>query len=316
MTAQLRDREFSADEPVKVSICAITFNHQDYIAQCIEGFLDQVSDFRIEVLIHDDASTDGTADIIRDYAARHPTIFRTVLQTVNQYSKGVNPYSAYLIPDAAGKYIAFCDGDDYWCDPHKLATQAAALDAEPDVVLTYGPAQGISEVGDPVPYLGGITHDLSPAALKKAPPINTLTACFRNVFRGTKGSLFTNTATIGDLMVWGMLGYHGGGRYLSNLKPAFYRIRPDGLLSMKTPERQNSMTAVAHMHLAAYHEEQSDPEAATAAFNAMLQHSGSLLHDLPADQIIQHFETQLREMSPRQLFTLWRRSVKNKLLGG
>ena len=86
MTAPLRDREFGKDEPVKVSICAITFNHQDNIVQCLEGFLDQVSDFRIEVLIHDDASTDGTADIIRDYATRYPTIFRTILQTENQYS--------------------------------------------------------------------------------------------------------------------------------------------------------------------------------------------------------------------------------------
>lgn len=299
MTPALRDREFSADEPVKVSICAITFNHEDYIAQCLEGFLDQVCDFRVEILIHDDASTDRTADIIRDYAARYPMIFRTILQTENQYSKGVNPHFAYVMPDARGDYIAFCDGDDFWCDPQKLATQVAVLDSEPDVALTYGTAQGISEEGEPVAYVGGIEHDLSPTELKKAPPINTLTACFRNIFRGTTPSLFIRTATIGDLMVWSMLGYHGGGRYLSNLKPAFYRVHANGLLSMKTRERQHYMTAIAHMHLAAFHEEQSDPEAATAALQLMFQHSQSMVRVLP----------------PKPLFKLWRRAFKNKLLG-
>ncbi|WP_375570120.1 glycosyltransferase [Seohaeicola saemankumensis] len=347
MTTPLRDREFGEDEPVKVSICVITFNHQHYIVQCLEGFLDQVSDFRIEVLIYDDASTDGTADIIRDYAARYPTVFRTILQAENLYSKGVNPYFAYVMPKANGEYIAICDGDDYWCDPHKLETQVAVLDSEPDVALTYGPVQGISEAGDPVAYVGGIEHDLSPADLKNAPSINTMTACFRNIYRGTTPSLFIRTATIGDVMVWSMLGYHGGGRYLTDLKPCFYRVHPNGIHSSKTHERQLWMAAIAHMHLAAFHEEQSDPSAANAAFQSTLYLSGLLLRSLPAEQIlrnfetqlrslpaeqiirnfetqlrslpaeqiIRNFETQLRELPPRRLFKLWRRAVKNKLLG-
>jgi glycosyltransferase involved in cell wall biosynthesis len=102
----LRDMAFGPDDPVKVSICSITFNHAPFIRDCLEGFLDQVRDFRVEVVIHDDASTDGTADILRDYATRYPQVFRMILQTENQWSKGVNPYYAYVFPQARGEYIA------------------------------------------------------------------------------------------------------------------------------------------------------------------------------------------------------------------
>jgi glycosyltransferase involved in cell wall biosynthesis len=134
----LRDTPFSAEDPVRVSICSITFNHAPFIRDCLDGFLDQVCDFRVEIVIHDDASTDGTAEIIKDYAARYPLIIRPILQTENQFSKGVNPYYAYVFPATQGTYIALCDGDDHWKDPDKLAQQVALLDREPEVAVVYG----------------------------------------------------------------------------------------------------------------------------------------------------------------------------------
>lgn len=115
-----RDKTFDDTAPVVVSICTIAYNQHAFIKECLEGFLDQECDFRVEIDIYNDASTDGTSDIINTYAARYPKIIRTIMQDENQYSKGVNPYYAYVFPAARGAYIAIFDGDDYWSDPAKL----------------------------------------------------------------------------------------------------------------------------------------------------------------------------------------------------
>ena len=264
----LRHRSFG-EEPVTVSICCIAFNHGPFIAQTLEGFLDQRCDFRVEVVVYDDASSDDTAAVIADYAARYPTIFRTLLRTENLFSKGVNPYFAYVFPAARGEFIAICDGDDYWQDPAKLAIQMAALRDDPGLALTYGTVQGVDEAGTPLPYAGGVEHDLTPVELKRAPSINTLTAVFRNIFQGKPVPLYIRTATIGDLMVWGMLGHHGAGRFLPGLRPACYRLRAGGLISMQGREQQIMLTAVAQMHLAAWHSDMGDAAAAKDSMRAM-----------------------------------------------
>jgi glycosyltransferase involved in cell wall biosynthesis len=110
-------------QPV-VSICCITYNHQDYIAQAIDGFLMQETDFPFEILIHDDASTDGTIKIIKNYENKYPNIVRTIIQEKNQFSQGVRFINAkFLFPLAKGKYIALCEGDDYWTSPQKISKQ-------------------------------------------------------------------------------------------------------------------------------------------------------------------------------------------------
>lgn len=119
------------DSPL-VSICCITYNHGPYIRDCLEGFVMQQTKFPFEVLIHDDASTDNTADIIREYEAKYPEIVRPIYQTENQYSKGVRINLVYNFPRARGKYIAICEGDDFWCDPHKLQIQFDFMETHPD----------------------------------------------------------------------------------------------------------------------------------------------------------------------------------------
>lgn len=119
-----------------VSISCITYNHAPYIRECLEGFLMQKTNFPFEVLIHDDASTDGTADIIREYQKKYPDIVKPILQTENQYSKGVCSMSAtFNFPRAQGKYIALCEGDDFWNHPLKLQTQFDFMEAHPDYSL-------------------------------------------------------------------------------------------------------------------------------------------------------------------------------------
>jgi glycosyltransferase involved in cell wall biosynthesis len=97
----------------------------------------QKTNFAFEVLIHDDASTDGTADIIREYELKYPNIIKPIYQTENQYQKGVAIGATYLYPRVQGKYIAECEGDDYWTDPYKLQKQVDFMEHHPDCGLCY-----------------------------------------------------------------------------------------------------------------------------------------------------------------------------------
>lgn len=123
-----------------VSICCITFNHELYIEDTLEGFLIQETDFPFEILIHDDASTDHTAEIIREYEARYPRIIKPIYQAKNQYSKGIKVNSVYNFSRAKGGYIALCEGDDYWVSKDKLYTQIMLMKQHPDINISFHPA--------------------------------------------------------------------------------------------------------------------------------------------------------------------------------
>jgi RimJ/RimL family protein N-acetyltransferase/glycosyltransferase involved in cell wall biosynthesis len=119
-----------------VSICCITFNHAPYIAKCLDNLLAQQINFPVEIIVHDDASTDGTADVIRTYEKKYPNRFTVIYQTQNQYSQGkLYVYEDVLFPMTKGKYIAICEGDDYWTDPLKLQKQVDFLESHPDYVM-------------------------------------------------------------------------------------------------------------------------------------------------------------------------------------
>lgn len=119
---------------ILVSICCVTYNHQQFIAQAIDGFLMQKTTFPLEIIICDDASTDGTTEIIKEYEKRYPDLIRGVYQTQNQYSKGLLPYPNFAWPLAKGKYIALCEGDDFWTDEYKLQKQVDFLEVNPDYI--------------------------------------------------------------------------------------------------------------------------------------------------------------------------------------
>lgn len=131
-------------QPV-VSICCITYNHEKYIRDAIEGFLMQETDFPIEIIIHDDASTDSTPDIIREYVDKYPNLFVPIFQTENQYSQGKRIYGTFVLPRARGKYIALCEGDDYWISPHKLQRQVEYMEAHPECQVCFHTAQVVYE---------------------------------------------------------------------------------------------------------------------------------------------------------------------------
>ncbi|MCR5125739.1 MAG: glycosyltransferase [Treponema sp.] len=125
----------NAETPL-VSVICCTYNHEPYIAQTLEGFLIQKTNFPFEVLVNDDASTDGTAKIIKEYEEKYPSIIKPFYHDVNEYSQGIDIFGN-LVKLAKGKYIAICEGDDYWIDENKLQMQVDFLEKNPDYGLCY-----------------------------------------------------------------------------------------------------------------------------------------------------------------------------------
>lgn len=123
-------------DEILVSISCITYNHEPYIADAIESFLMQKTNFKYEILIHDDASTDRTAEIIKKYQKKYPDIIKPIYQTENQYSKGIK-VGILNHERAIGKYIAICEGDDYWTDPHKLQKQVDYMESHSECSMCF-----------------------------------------------------------------------------------------------------------------------------------------------------------------------------------
>ena len=110
-----------------VSIICITYNHEKFIKTALDSFLIQKTSFKYEILVHDDASTDNTAKILKEYETKYPNIIKVIYQKENQCRKGNSPI-AILLEEAKGKYLAFCEGDDYWVDEKKLQKQVEFLE--------------------------------------------------------------------------------------------------------------------------------------------------------------------------------------------
>lgn len=138
-------------DTIQVSVICNTYNHAPYIRDALEGFVMQVTDFKYEVLVHDDASTDGTADIVREYAAKYPDLIKPICQTENQYTQGVKISWKFQFPRVSGKYVAFCEGDDYWTDPYKLQKQYDVMESHPEIDMCAHRVSRINgKTGEPV----------------------------------------------------------------------------------------------------------------------------------------------------------------------
>lgn len=138
-------------QPLMVTIRCCTFNHEPYIRDCLEGFVMQKTNFRFEAIVHDDASTDGTAAIIKEYAEKYPDIIKPIFETENQYSKHDGSLGRIMNEHTHGKYVAYCEGDDYWIDPLKLQKQVDFLETHPDYSMCWTDAYQETN-GEKVPY--------------------------------------------------------------------------------------------------------------------------------------------------------------------
>lgn len=124
-------------EKPTISIACTTFNQEEYIEDCLRGFLLQECDVRYEIVIHDDASTDNTVKIIREYKKRYPRLIRLIEQSENQFSKNVQLPFHNVLKECQGEYTALCEGDDFWIDSKKLKHQHQCALKNPEVNLFF-----------------------------------------------------------------------------------------------------------------------------------------------------------------------------------
>ena len=144
----------------RVSIICLTYNQEKYIEQTLKGFLMQKTNFEYEILINDDASTDTTASIIKRYEKKYPDIIKPVYQTENQYSQGNSITLNILLPLASGKYITWCEGDDYWLDEYKLQKQYDYMEAHPECSLCVHNFKTVTETDELIQHMN-LVHESS-----------------------------------------------------------------------------------------------------------------------------------------------------------
>lgn len=238
-------------QPPLLSIVCPAYNQEAFIAQTLDGFLAQETNFPFEILINDDASTDGTPHIIAQYIERYPGIIRPFYHDANQYQQG-KPCVPTLFKEARGRYIAYCEADDYWTDPRKLQIQVDFLESHPDYSMTYHDAISFDSDGERgIQLQGELRRDASAIELQKARLISTLTVCFRNVFHELPPELLL--APLNDLCWWSLLGAFGKGKFLAQIKPAMYRLHPGGIFSMRSHKRKLHMSLQTCTSLANYY---------------------------------------------------------------
>ena len=229
-----------------VSVFCITYNHVNFIKDAIEGFLMQETTFPVEIFIHDDASTDGTAEIVKEYAEKYPKLFWTVLQTENQWSKGRhNAYFFGLMQKQRGEFIALCEGDDYWISKEKLQKQLDVLEKDNRFSGCCHDVKSNFEGGEDIllfnKYCGlDATQAIELKDILNSNLVATCSSLLRMKHIHSLPHIFSDLA-MGDwpLCIWSAM--HGDFFYDS--KPmGFYRRHAGGVWSSMQSQRQNLET--------------------------------------------------------------------------
>ena len=215
-----------------LSIICNTYNHEDFISQAIDSFLMQKTDFPIEIIIHDDCSTDYTQKIIQDYADKNPGLIKTIFQKENQHSQGIKPRK-FTLPHCQGKYIALCEGDDYWTDSNKLQKQVDFLEKNTDYSICFHNAKVLKNGILVDNFLKTIvTETTTILDLAKDNYIYTASAVLRNYFSQGLPEYF-NSSPAGDYLLWMVAAEKGKIKYFDEVM-SVYRIHVGGIWAPKS----------------------------------------------------------------------------------
>lgn len=253
-----------ADKPL-LSIRCATFNHVDYIRDAIHGFLSQETEFPFNVVIHDDASTDGTAGVVRDYEQRYPRIIKGIYQKTNLFSQGIRR-DRYMRPFLKGKYIAICEGDDYWIDPRKLQVQVRFLEENPEYVISGHDAFILDDGGrilSPSKLPDSLKKDFGAEALIHGKIwIPTMSCVYRNVdIPVAQESRFILN---GDNFFTSRIGWYGKSKYHSEIGPSGYRRHGGGIWSTYARENNRAAKISSRLWIARYYRRIGKPEVAAS----------------------------------------------------
>lgn len=238
-----------------VSILVTTFNHENYIGKCLDSILKQERNFKIEILVLDDASTDRTQEVILDYVEKFPKVIKPFLQVNNLYSclqKGL----PILLENARGKYIAICDGDDFWIDPSKLVKQTQFLEQNPSFFLTFHDTVNVDDNGLIIskpfaPHNGKFEFSKEEFKVRKSNWLYLGTLIFRNI--PIKFPPEYNLIPNGDNFIPMLLSDFGYVKYLSEIGPLAHRHHSTSSYTSKNGEEKSRMHVQTYLQIASYY---------------------------------------------------------------
>lgn len=216
-----------------VSVFMVTYNHEKYVAQAIESVVTQQVNFDFELVIGEDCSPDGTRAICEQYAAKYPGIVRLLVSDKNHGPQG---NTIRVLWECRGKYIAFCEGDDYWTDPLKLQKQVDFLESHPDFSICFADVTVVDEVGDCLadkyPRKQGDVYTIEDIILSPRNIIPTPTMICRNVLPDSAPEFFRKAKLSGDIIIQFFSADKGKIRFFNEVN-AVYRNHQGGITKME-----------------------------------------------------------------------------------
>lgn len=234
----------TVDNPM-VSILTVTFNHDKYIKDALNSFLKQETSFPFEIIVHDDASQDNTKKIVKEYEAKFPHIIKPIYQKENQYSKGITNPACFILPKTKGRYIAVCDGDDYWTGTSKLEQQVTFLEKNKKYSMVYHNSYVVDENSNiTVKKRSTNLKDYNQEEMLLGEGfILTNTMMFRNFASSVWKDFSLKYAKMynGDMALIHKLGFIGECKYMDDVDYAAYRVHSNGVWSSinETTKLQN-----------------------------------------------------------------------------
>lgn len=250
-----------------VSVYVQTYQHKKYIKKCLNSILEQKTNFDFEILLGEDHSNDGTREICQDYARRFPEKIRLFLHhRENQIKIMGEPTSNfnafYNFFSAKGKFIAFCEGDDFWEDPLKLQKQVDFLKINSEYIFTYHGVETVDENDQPISGLKDFTQpelDISSEELSKGVyhPL-LLSICFRNVLEEIPPEI-TQVINV-DTFLLSLFGHYGQAKFLSEISPAKYRKHAGGIWSTRNKKKKFLSKIITLRELSRFYLRQQNKE--------------------------------------------------------
>ena len=213
---------------VLVSINCITYNQEDYIGDAIESFLMQITDFDYEILIGEDCSSDNTKKVVDEYVGKHPDKIKIITSDQNV---GARKNSQRLIDNSQGKYIAECEGDDYWIDPYKLQKQVDYMEEHPECTLCLHAAEIIKAPNRKIgrvhkPYNGNTICSMKDIISRGGGFCATASLIYPKKLMENPPDFYVN-APVGDYPMQMLLASHGYAYYMNDCM-AVYRSGVEG----------------------------------------------------------------------------------------
>lgn len=230
---KLTEQNWAKNAIPVVSVFSWVFNHKEFIRQSIESILMQETTFPVEIIIQDDASNDGTREIIEEYEIKYPNLFKNIYFSENQYSQGKSIMNN-LFEKPNGKYISLNHGDDYWCDPLKLQKQFVLMEENQNCNIVFHNCMTINQFGDKLHlvYEKCVQNELLLVDLIKGQFTKTCTVLFRN------GCINNNRKVLDDTVIFMEALEKGKTALYINEVMSVYRIHEGGVWSMKSPSYQ------------------------------------------------------------------------------